>query len=115
MSDNLIAVHGDERDNACTIRVKVIYEECFIRSLEGCRDQIMDSSQISGMFAPDDHHPGLSLPAIPDVGHPLLVPRTISKTDRLEASCFVKASCMLIRLETPQFECADPGDLCCID
>jgi hypothetical protein len=73
VSDNLIAVHGDERDNACTIRVKVIYEECFIRSLEGCRDQIMDSSQISGMFAPDDQ---FIRPLVPtDTAHRVFAPR----------------------------------------
>jgi hypothetical protein len=50
-----------------------------------------------------------------DIRHLLLVLRTISKTDRVEASRFVKASGMLIRLEAPQFECADPAALCCID
>ena len=32
-----------------------------------------------------------------------------------KASCFVKARCTLTRLEAPQFECADPASLCCID
>jgi hypothetical protein len=43
----------------------------------------------------------LSFPPIPNVGHPLLVVRTICKTDRAKASGFVKASGALICLEAP--------------
>jgi hypothetical protein len=39
----------------------------------------------------------LSFPSIPDVGCPLLVVRTIGKTDHTKASCFVKAPCARIR------------------
>jgi hypothetical protein len=38
VSDNLIALHRDKRDNASAVRAKAVYEDCFILSLEGCRD-----------------------------------------------------------------------------
>src|SRR5438105_15947136 len=59
--------------------------------------------------------PRQRFPPIPDVRHLFLVLSTIRKPDRVKTSCFLKASCTLIRLEAPQFECTDTGGLCCID
>src|SRR6516162_7760942 len=56
-----------------------------------------------------------AFPPISDIGHLLLIVRTIGKSDRTEAPCLVEASCALVRLEAPQFERADPASLCCVD
>jgi len=90
VSNDLVVVNGDKRDNAFTVRAKVIYEDCFIRSLEGCREQFMNGGEISRFLVSDNHCTDLLFPPIPDVWHPLLVLRTICKSDGVEASCFVK-------------------------
>jgi hypothetical protein len=115
MSNNLAAINSDKRDDAFTVRVKAIYKNRLIRPLERFRNQFMNSGEISRGFASNDHCTDLSFPPIPNIGHMLLVVRTIGKPDRVKASCFVKASRTFIRLEAPQFECADPAGLCCID
>ena len=114
MSDSLIALHGDKRDNASPVRAKAVYEDCFIRSLDCC-DKFMDGVQISLVLVSDNHWADLSFPPVADIRHSLLVIPTVRKADGVKASCFVKASGALICLETPQFECADPAGLCCID
>ena len=101
MSDNLIALHGYKRDNASLVRAKAVYEDCFIRSLEGRCDQFMNSIYISLFLVSDNHGANLSFPPIADIGHPLLVVPTFCKSDGVEALCFVEASRTFIRLKAP--------------
>ena len=115
MSNDLNAINGDKRDHVFAIRMQAIYEKCLIGPLEGCRDQFMNSGEISRGFASNDHCIDLPFPPIPDIGRPLLVVGTIGKSDCTEAPCLVETSCALICLETPQFECGDTAGLCCID
>jgi len=115
MSNNLNAINGDKRDHAFTIRMQAIYKNCLIGPLKGCRDQFMNTDEIRRGFASNDHCIDLPFPPISDVGHSLLIVRTIGKSDRTEAPSLVEASCALVCLEAPQFECVDPTDLCCID
>jgi|SRR6516225_3665496 hypothetical protein len=55
MSNNLAAINGDKRDHVFAIRMQAIYEKCLIGPLEGCRDQFMNSGEISRGFASNDH------------------------------------------------------------
>ena len=50
MSNNLAAISGDKRDHALAIRMQAIYKNCLIGPLESCRDQFMNSGEISRGF-----------------------------------------------------------------
>ena len=50
MSNDLNAIDGDKRDHALAIRMQAIYKNCLIGPLKGCRDQFMNSGEISRGF-----------------------------------------------------------------
>ena len=100
MSDSLIALHGDKRDNASPVRAKAVYEDCFIRSLDCC-DKFMDGVQISLVLVSDNHWADLSFPPVADIRHSLLVIPTVRKADGVKPARLVEPSRSFIRLKAP--------------